>query len=156
VRTVCIPLVELLSSAGPGIARLVGEGMHDRALKVRDQIVVLGLGAAVAVGGAGLGVNRAVGGVGGGGRLFGGTEVNTVLVALAVVTILVRLDSFVVDVCLGFRGRSTLTLVGGIVGLAAGAALGLHSGAVGATVGLLIGRLVALAGMPVLVARATG
>ena len=156
VRTVCIPLVELLSSAGPGIARLVGEGRHERALEVRDQIIVLGLGAAAAVGGAVLVVNRAFVDVWVGGRLFGGTTLNTVLVALAVVTILVRLDSFVVDVCLGFRGRSTLTLVGGVVGLTAGALLGVHSGAVGAAIGLLIGRFVTLCGLPVLVARATG
>jgi O-antigen/teichoic acid export membrane protein len=155
VRTVCGPLVELLSSAGPGIARLVGEGLHDRALKVRAHLVVIGLGGAVAVGGAVLVVNRAFVDVWVGGRLFGGPTLNAVLVALAVVTVLIRLDTIVVDACLGFRGRSTLTLCGALVGLGAGVLLGVRWGAVGAASGLLVGRVVVLLVMPHLMARAT-
>jgi O-antigen/teichoic acid export membrane protein len=155
IRTVCGPLVELVSSAAPGIAKLVGEGMHERALQIREHLLVLGLSGAVAVGAAVLVVNRAFVDVWVGSRLYGGASLNAVLVALAVVTVLIRLDMIVVDVCLGFRGRSTLSLCGAVVGLAAGAAFGLAWGPVGAASGLLVGRCVVLVVLPRLLARAT-
>ena len=117
---------------------------------------MLGLAGAVAVSGAVLVVNRAFVDVWVGHKLYGGATLNAVLVALAVVTVLIRMDMILVDVCLGFRGRSTLSLVGAIVGLAAGAVLGVEYGAVGAASGLLVGRVVVFVVLPRLLARATG
>ena len=156
VRTVSGPLVELLASAGPGVARLVGEGLRDRALGVRANLLVLGLGAAVAVGSAVLVVNQAFVDLWVGSSLYGGTTLNILLVVLAVVTVLIRVDSLIVDACLGFRARSSVTLVGAVIGVLAGLVLGHGGSVVGATTGLLLGRVAVLVVMPVLVARATG
>lgn len=156
VRTVSGPLAELLASAGPGIARLVGEGLRERALAVRTNLLILGLGSSVAVGSGVLVVNHAFVERWVGAQLYGGATLNILLVALAVATVLIRVDSLVVDCCLGFRARSSVTIVGAVVGILAGLALGRGDGLIGATVGLLVGRVLVLAAMPLLVARATG
>ena len=115
----------------------------------------MGLAMAVAVGAGVLVVNQTFVDLWMGPRLYGGTTLNVLLVALAVVTVVIRVDTMVVDACLGFRARSSVTLVGAVIGLLAGLVLGRADGLVGATIGLLIGRVLVAVAMPVLVAHAT-
>jgi O-antigen/teichoic acid export membrane protein len=155
IRTVSGPLVDLLSSAGPGIARLVGEGQPRRALLVRQQLHLVGLGVGVAVGAGVIVANQTFVELWMGSDLYGGATLDVLLVVLALVTVAIRIDTLIVDACLGFRARSMVTLVGAVVGLLAGLVLGRGGGLVGATIGLLVGRLLVAGAMPVLVARAT-
>ena len=74
----------------------------------------------------------------------------------AVQNIWLRVDGLFADSLLRFRGRAVPSVIGGLAGLTAGAALAVPCGLWGMALGTALGRAVAVIGLPVLVSRGTG
>src|SRR5207237_3392257 len=90
----------------PGIARVIGQGQRDKAIRLRNELVAATWLFAVTVGATILVWNRSFLGLWVGSQNYGGPWVNLLVVLIMAQTAVVRSDSYLLDAALPPRRRA--------------------------------------------------
>jgi O-antigen/teichoic acid export membrane protein len=140
-------------AAMPGLGGVIGRGDHERAARLRHEIMSLTWLFVTAVGGAILLWNRSFLSLWVGTENYAGFWANLLIVIGTAQTALLRSDAFVLDATLQPRLRVGVAAIAAVAIIGASIALTPSLGIVGVCLGLLVGRLVQTIAYPLLVDR---
>ncbi|PYP51839.1 MAG: hypothetical protein DMD45_06540 [Gemmatimonadetes bacterium] len=143
-------------AAMPGLGGLIGRGEQHRARAVRRELLTLTWLFATTVGVTVLCWNRSFLGLWVGQEHYGGPWLDLLIVLVAVQTVFIRTDAYVIDAALRPRPRVLAGAGAALVTIALAVPLTRLFGAVGLCVGLLGGRAVQSAAYPLLVRDSLG
>lgn len=149
-------VMSLLSPSTTGLAGLCGRQEWRRVEEVRFELHLLALALTTVLGVGVIALNESFLRLWVGPGYYAGHAANIWLVVAAIQGIWLRLDGTLADSLLQFRERAVLSIVGGLLGLLAGAALARLLGLAGMAAGTVAGRLVATIGFPLVVEASSG
>jgi O-antigen/teichoic acid export membrane protein len=147
------PLEQLLSSGGPGIAGLCGQGEWARLGKVRLEMHLTALAAITVVGAGVLTLNQSFLGLWLGAGFYGGHVLNLLLVIIALESLMFRVDGVIVDAMLEFRAKTYISIAFGAASILLGGWLAYVWGLPGMALGIFLARLGSLVGLPFIMAK---
>jgi O-antigen/teichoic acid export membrane protein len=134
----------------PGLGGILGRRQLARAERTREDLLTLTWLFATVVGGAILLWNRSLVTLWVGGEYYGGVWINVLLVLLAVQTVFIRTDAYVIDATLQPRLRVLVSGAAAVLSLGLGMALTHAFGMIGLLLGLLAGRATQSVAYPLL------
>lgn len=142
--------------AMPGLGSVIGQGRHDRAAELREELLWITWLAATALGIAMLVWNRAFVTLWVGGAEYAGLATNVLLVVGVVQTAFIRCDAYIIDAALRPRLRVLVGAVAAVATVGASLILTRLLGIAGLCLGIVAGRLVQTIAYPILAARSFG
>ncbi len=142
-----------VGAAMPGLGGLIGERQYARAALVRRELMALTWLFATAVGATILMWNRSFVTLWVGGEHFGGPWVDFLIVLIAVQTVFIRADAYIIDAALRSWLRVVFSAVAVIVTITLAVLLTRALGIAGLCLGLLAGRLTQTVAYPLLAGR---
>jgi O-antigen/teichoic acid export membrane protein len=151
-------LATLVQAMAPGLGGVIGAGQHARAIRVRNELMMV-TWVLLTVAGAGVLLwNASFLGLWVGERFAPGMLPTLFIVLAGVQFILIRNDAFIIDLTLDLKHKVLIGIASTLLalGLAAFLVGPLNGGIVGLCIGLMIGRSVLSAAYPWLVGRALG
>ena len=140
-------------SAIPGLAGIIGQRDHQRAVALRRELLAVTTMFMTAAGTAVLLCNRSFVHLWVGADNYAGLWTNVLLVVIAVQTTLIRCDSYILDAALQPGQRVRVSAYAAFVALALSLVLTRYAGMVGLCLGILTGRSIQTVWYPVLVRR---
>jgi O-antigen/teichoic acid export membrane protein len=140
-----------LGALTPGLGEVVGQRQHERAARLRHEMLVISWLAVTAFGSTILLWNRSFLHLWVGGSYYAGFWVNFLIALIMVQTVFIRTDVYVIDTTLRLRGRVGTSAVGMLVFIPLALALTWFWGIVGLCLGLLGARLVQTISCPLLI-----
>jgi O-antigen/teichoic acid export membrane protein len=150
--------VHVLAAGGaiPGIGGVIGLRQYQKALALRNELLVITWLFATTVGSSILLWNHSFLTLWVGGGNYAGPWVNLLIVCTMAQTAFVRSDAYVIDATLQPRQRVQVAGVAAAVTIGLGIVLALRFGTVGLCVGMLVGRLTQSVAYPHLVRKYLG
>ena len=142
--------------AMPGLGSVIGQGRHERAAALREELLWITWLAATALGIAMLVWNRAFVALWVGPEQYAGVWPNVLLVLAVVQTAFIRCDAYIIDAALKPRQRVIVGAIAAVATIGASFVLTRMLGITGLCLGILVGRLVQSVAYPVLAARSFG
>jgi O-antigen/teichoic acid export membrane protein len=135
----------------PGLAGIIGEKSYQRAAVLQRELLAVTVVFAAAAGTAILALNRSFVHLWVGSENFAGSGTNLLLVLIAVQTVFIRCDAYIIDAALQPGRRVRVSALAALVALTFSVLLTLSWGTVGLCLGILIGRAVQSIWYPLLV-----
>ena len=150
--------VHVLAAGGatPGIGGVIGLQQHEKAIRLRNELLALTWLFVVTVGATILLWNRSFVALWVGSRNYGGTFVNLFIVLTMAQTAFVRSDAYIIDAALQPRQRVIVAAVAAVLTIGLATALTMRFGTVGLCVGIFAGRLTQSIAYPRLVRGCLG
>lgn len=150
--------VHVLAAGGaiPGIGGVIGLRQHEKAIRLRNELLAVTWLFVVTVGATILLWNRSFLGLWVGAQNYGGTWVNLLIVVTMAQTAFVRSDAYIIDSALQPRQRVIVSAVAVVLTIGLATILTMRFGTVGLCVGILAGRLTQSIAYPRLVQSCLG
>lgn len=145
--------VFVATAAIPGVGGLLGHGEWSRAAQARRELHLLTWLFATVIGATILLANRTFVALWVGPANYAGVMVDVLIVLLAVQTLFIRVDAYIIDAALRPRLRVLIGLVAMLLSVVLAIVLTRAYGIAGLCTGLLVGRLVQSVAYPVLARR---
>jgi O-antigen/teichoic acid export membrane protein len=145
-----------LGALTPGLGAVVGQNQHDRAARLRHEMLVISWLAVTAIGSTILLWNRSFLHLWVGASYYAGFWVNFLIVLIMVQTVFIRTDVYVIDTTLRLRGKVGMSAVAVLVFIPLAVVLTWFWGMAGLCLGYLGGRLVQTISYPLLVNSCLG
>jgi O-antigen/teichoic acid export membrane protein len=140
LRMVVAPVSQVLSSASAGIGELCGKKDWRRVVHIRQEMFVIVVVVMTVIGTGVIAFNKAFLGLWIGDGFYSGDWVNITMVLIALVKVLVRSDSLLLDNLLVFKERSVAFIICGIFTLCSGVILTYHAGEIGMALSVFAGQ----------------
>jgi O-antigen/teichoic acid export membrane protein len=140
-----------LGALTPGLGGVVGQRQHERAARLRHEMLVISWLAVTAFGSTILLWNRSFLHLWVGASYYAGFWVNFLIALIMVQTVFIRTDVYVIDTTLRLRGKVGMSTVGVLVFIPLAFVLTWFWGMVGLCLGLLGARLVQTISYPLLI-----
>ena len=153
LRMTTDPLATLLSSGGPGISGLCGEGAWHRILKARTDMYIFAMFGMALIGSGIIALNADFLFLWVSDGYFAGNITNILLVEVAFLKMLFRIDIVIVTGLLELRKQAISTLVSGITVIIIGGFLCRNFGMKGMAVGSFIGYIIQCAYLQVIISN---
>jgi len=150
--------LHVLAAGGaiPGIGGVIGERRHDKAIRLRHELLALTWLFATTVGATILLWNRSFLALWVGAANYAGLWINLLIVVVMAQTAFVRADAYVIDASLQPRLRVIVTAVAATLTISLATLLTIRFGMIGLCVGMLAGRLTQSLAYPHLVRKCLG
>jgi O-antigen/teichoic acid export membrane protein len=140
LRMVVAPVSQVLSSASAGIGELCGKRDWPRVILIRQEMFAIAVVVMTVIGTGVVGFNKAFLGLWIGDGFYSGDWVNLTMVLIALVKVLLKSDSLLLDNLLVFKERSVAFFICGIFTLCSGVILTYHAGEIGMALSVFIGQ----------------
>jgi O-antigen/teichoic acid export membrane protein len=140
-----------LGALTPGLGAVVGQKQHERAARLRQEMLLISWLSVTTIGSIILLWNRSFLHLWIGTPYYAGFWVNFLIALIMVQTVFIRTDAYVIDTTLRLRGRVTMSAVAVLVFVPLAVVLTWVWGMVGLCLGILGGRLVQTVSYPLLV-----
>ena len=140
LRMVVAPVSQVLSSASAGIGELCGKRDWCRVIQIRREMFAIAVVVMTVIGTGVVGFNKAFLGLWIGDGFYSGDWVNLTMVLIAIVKILLRSDSLLLDNLLVFKQRSIAFFICGIFTLFSGVILTYYAGEIGMALSVFFGQ----------------
>jgi O-antigen/teichoic acid export membrane protein len=151
-------LVNPLSGVQPGLGQLIGGGEFARAVRARNEYMAFNWLVLTAAGVAIILWDRSFVGLWVGHKYFSGELTAVLVVLLTAQFVLIRNDSYIIDLTLNVRRKVLLGVLSTALAFAAAAIFvkAFHMGIPGAALGFLVGRSIMTVAYPHLIGKALG
>jgi len=141
LRMTSEPMSMLLSSGGPGISGLCGQGDWLRVEKVRTEMFIMAIAGMTLIGSGVIALNEWFLALWVGKGYFAGQMTNVLLVLAAIVKVFFRVDTVIVSGLLELRRQALSSLISGLVVVVVGGSLCRFWGMQGMALGSLLGYI---------------
>jgi O-antigen/teichoic acid export membrane protein len=140
-----------LGALTPGLGGVVGQKQHDKAARLRQEMLSISWLSVTVIGSTILLWNRSFVGLWVGASYYAGFWVNLLIALIMVQTVFIRTDAYVIDTTLRLRGRVAMSALAVLLFIPLAVMLTWFWEMVGLCLAILVGRLVQTVSYPLLV-----